>query len=69
MSLFEQVATIARPQQTERIKMYSFAKESVPLTREQLEETEIETVLATSFDDCFRQRPELSTWFIVSIVS
>lgn len=69
MSLFEQVATASRPNKFNALKMYTFSKGAAPHNKSELEKADIETVLATSFDDCFRQRPELNTYYLISITS
>jgi hypothetical protein len=65
--MFDQIKEACRPKQTEEIKLYTFSKTGVPMNREQLNFAEIDTVLATSFDDCFKQRPDLATWYFVSV--
>jgi hypothetical protein len=70
-NLFNEVAKAARPtdQMLQKRKLYTFAKERVPMNREELETTTIETVIATSFDECFAERPELASWYYVSVTS
>lgn len=70
MSLFEQISSVARPkQELQPLKLYAFTKDSVPQNREDLERAEIETVLATSFEEVFVKRPDLMKWNLVSITS
>lgn len=57
-TLFEQIAELTKPKEAP-LKMYAFTKESGIVT----EDTKIETVFATSFDECFIQRPDLVNWF------
>lgn len=57
MTIFEQMSALTRP----------FAKDGVPINAEQLQEAKIETVLATSFEECFLKRPDLENWYHVEI--
>jgi hypothetical protein len=69
-NLFNEINQALAPkvaQMTHKRKLYTFAKERVPMNREELETTTIETVIATSFDECFKERPDLATWHYVSV--
>jgi hypothetical protein len=70
MSLFDTIAITCRPAVIPvGRKLYKFSKNQVPISRKEFNEAEIETVLATSFEDCFRQRPDLKLWYIVSVTN
>lgn len=68
-NLLNQIATACRPNvyMMAPRKLYTFNPNGTPFTQEEKEKNE--TVLATSFEECFRKRPDLIRYFIVSVTT